>query len=96
MQGVAADYLAYLNKLVPNLPYYDLIMQMQQHMESHYLFDPQFNQLHHQSVFDSHINTFTANSQDTDYQSSLYYTQTMGTHHLSSFQEPIGIVRNSL
>ena len=32
LQGKAADYLAYLNELAPNLPYYDMIMQ--RYMES--------------------------------------------------------------
>ena len=75
LQGKAADYLAYLNELVPNLPYYDLIMQMKQFMESQDLFDPQFNQWHCQRTFNNHTDysyTFTPNSQDTDYQSSLY------------------------
>ena len=91
MQGKAADYLAYLNELVPNLPYYDLIMQMKQFMESQDLFDPQLNQWHRQRTFNNHTDcsyTFTPNSQDTDYQSSLYCIQTMGTQHQPTFQEP--------
>ena len=91
LQGKAADYLAYLNELVPNLPYYDLIMQMKQFMESQDLFDPQFNQWHCQRTFNNHKDcsyTFTPNSQDTDYQSSLFCIQTIGTQHQSSFQEP--------
>ena len=89
LQGKAADYLAYLNELVPNLPYYDLIMQMEQHMESQDLIDPQFNQLHHQRTFDIDCSyTSTPNSQNTGFQPSVYHTQTMGTQHLSSFLEP--------
>ena len=90
-QGKAADYLAYLNELVPNLPYYDLIMQMKQYMESQDLFDPQFNHWHRQRTFNNHIDcsyTLTPNSQDTDYQSLQYCIQTMGTQHQSTFQEP--------
>ena len=89
LQGEAADHLAYLNELVPNLPYYDLIMQMEQHMESQDLIDPRFNQLHHQRTFDIDCSyTSTPNSQNTCYQPSVYHTQTMGTRHLSSFLGP--------
>ena len=89
LQGKAADYLAYLNELVPNLPYYDLIMQMEQHMESQDLIDPQFNQLHHQRTFDIDCSyTSTPNSQNTCYQPSAYHTQAVGTQHLTSFPEP--------
>ena len=89
LQGKAADYLAYLNELVPNLPYYDLIMQMEQHMESQDLIDPQFNQLHHQRTFDIDCSyTSTPNSQNTCYQPSAYHTQVVGTQHLTSFPEP--------
>ena len=89
LQGKAADYLAYLNELVPNLPYYDLIMQMEQHMESQDLIDPQFNQLHHQRTFDIDCSyTSTPNSQNTCYQPSAYHTQVVGTQHPTSFQEP--------
>ena len=89
LQGKAADYLAYLNELVPNLPYYDLIMQMEQHMESQDLLDPQFNQLHHQRTFDIDCSyTPTLNSQNTCYQPSAYHTQVVGTQHLTSFPEP--------
>ena len=91
LQWKAADYLAYLNELVPNLPYYDLIMQMEQYMESQDLFDPQFNRWHRQRTFNNHIDcsyTFNPNSPDTDYQSSLYCIQTMGTQHQSTCQEP--------
>ena len=84
LQGKAADYLAYLNELVPNLPYYDLIMQMEQHMESQDLIDPQFNQLHHQRTFDIDCSyTSTPYSQNTCYQPSAYHTQVVGTQHLS-------------
>ena len=75
----------------PTSPYYDLIMQMKQYMESQDLFDPQFNHWHRQRTFNNHLDcsyTFTPNSQDTDYQSSLFCIQTMGTQHQSSFQEP--------
>ena len=89
LQGKAADYLAYLNELVPNLPYYDLIMQMEQHMESQDLTDSQFNQLHHQRTFDIDCSyTSTLNSQNTCYQPFAYHTQVVGTQHLTSFQEP--------
>ena len=89
LQGKAADYLAYLNELVPNLPYYDLIMQMEQHMESQDLIDPQFNQLYHQRTFDIDCSyTSTPNSQNTCYQPSAYHTQVVGTQHLTSFPEP--------
>ena len=89
LQGEAADHLAYLNELVPNLPYYDLIMQMEQHMESQDLTDPQFNQLHHQRTFDIDCSyTSTPNSQNTCYQPSAYHTQVVGTQHLTSFPEP--------
>ena len=89
LQGKAADYLAYLNELVPNLPYYDLIMQMEQHMESQDLIDPQFNKLHHQRTFDIDCSyTSTPNSQNTCYQPSAYHTQAVGTQHLTSFPEP--------
>ena len=89
LQGKAADYLAYLNELVPNLPYYDLIMQMEQHMESQDLLDPQFNQLHNQRTFDIDCSyTPTLNSQNTCYQPSAYHTQVVGTQHLTSFPEP--------
>ena len=67
-------------------------------MESRDLFDPQFNQLHHQRTFDSHIDcscTFTHYLQDIDYQLSLYCTQIIGTQHQSSFQGPRKL-RNSL
>ena len=89
LQGKAADYLAYLNELVPSLPYYDLIMQMEQHMESQDLIDPQFNQLYHQRTFDIDCSyTSTPNSQNTCYQPSAYHTQVVGTQHLTSFPEP--------
>ena len=89
LQGKAADYLAYLNELVPNLLYYDLIMQMEQHMESQDLIDQQFNQLHHQRTFDIDCSyTSTPYSQNTCYQPSAYHTQVLGTQHLSSFPEP--------
>ena len=89
LQGKAADYLAYLNELVPNLPYYDLIMQMEQHMESQDLIDPQFNQLHHQRTFDIDCSyTSTPNSQNTCYQPFAYHTQVVGTQYLTSFPEP--------
>ena len=89
LQGKAADYLAYLNELVPNLPYYDLIMQMEKHMESRDLIDPQFNQLHHQRTFDIDGSyTSTPSSQNTCYQPSAYHTQAVGTQHLTSFPEP--------
>ena len=89
LQGKAADNLAYLNDLVPNLPYYDLIMQMEQHMESQDLVDPQFNQLHHQRTFDIDCSyTSNPNSQNTCYQPSAYRTQAVGTQHLTSFPEP--------
>ena len=89
LQGKAADYLGYLNELVPNLPYYDLIMQMEQHMESQDLIDPQFNQLYHQRTFDIDCSyTSTPNSQNTCYQPSAYNAQVVGTQHLTSFPEP--------
>ena len=89
LQGEAADYLAYLNELAPNLLYYDLIMQMEQHMESQDLIDPQFNQLYHQRTFDIDCSyTSTPNSQNTCYQPSAYHTQAVGTQHLTSFPEP--------
>ena len=75
LQGKAADYLACLNKLAPNLPYYDLIIQTKQFIESRDLFDPQFNQWHRQRTTNNHIDcsyTFTPFSEDTDYQTSLY------------------------
>ena len=75
LQGEAADHLAYLNELVPNLPYYDLIMQMEQHMESQDLTVTQFNQLHNQRTFDIDCPyTFTPNSQKTCNQPSVYHT----------------------
>ena len=89
LQGEAADYLAYLNELAPNLLYYDLIMQMEQHMESQDLIDPQFNQLHHQRTFDIDCSyTSTPYSQNTCYQPSAYHTQVVDTQHHSSIPEP--------
>ena len=83
LHGKAADYMAYLNELVPDLTYYDFIMQMKKYMESQDLFDSQFEQWHRQRTFGNNTDrscTFIPNSHDC--------TQPMGIQPQSSFQEP--------
>ena len=83
LHGKAADYMAYLNELVPDLTYYDFIMQMKRCMESQDLFDSQFEQWHRQRTFGNNTDctcTFIPNSHDC--------TQPMGIQPQSSFQEP--------
>ena len=83
LHGKAADYMAYLNELVPGLTYYDFIMQMKKYMESEDLFDSQFEQWHRQRTFGNNTDcscTFIPNSHDC--------TQPMGIQPQSSFQEP--------
>ena len=82
LHGKAADYMAYLNELVPDLTYYDFIMQMKKYMESQDLFDSQFEQWHRQRTFGNNTDcscTSIPNSHDC--------TQTMGIQPQSSFQE---------
>ena len=82
LHGKAADYMAYLNELVPDLTYYDFIMQMKKYMESQDLFDSQFEQWHRQRTFGNNTDcscTFIPNSHDC--------TQPMGILPQSSFQE---------
>ena len=68
-----------MNEVVPNLPYYDLVMQMEQRMESQDLIDSQFKQLHHQRTFDIDCSyTPNPNFQYTCKQSSAYRTQAVG------------------
>ena len=67
LHGKAADYMAYLNELVPDLTYYDFIMQMKKYMESQDLFDSQFEQWHRQRTFGNNTDcscTFIPNSHD--------------------------------
>ena len=83
LHGKAADYMAYLNELVPDLTYYDFIMQMKRYMESQDLYDLQLEQWHQQRTFGNNTDcscTFNPNSHDC--------TQTMGIQPKSSFQEP--------
>ena len=83
LHGKAADYMAYLNELVPDLTYYDFIMQMKKYMESQDLFDSQFEQWHRQRTFGNNTDCscpFIHNSHDC--------TQPMGIQPQSSFQEP--------
>ena len=83
LHGKAADYMAYLNELVPDLTYYDFIMQMKRYMESQDLYDSQFEQWHQQRTFGNNTDcmcTFNPNSHDC--------TQTRGIQPKSSFQEP--------
>ena len=85
LHGKAADYMAYLNELVPDLTYYDFIMQMKRYMESQDLYDSQFEQWHRQRTFGNNTDcscTFIPNSHDC--------TQTMGIQPQSSFQERHG------
>ena len=85
LHGKAADYMAYLNELVPDLIYYDFIMQMKRYMESQDLYDSQFEQWHRQRTFGNNTDcscTFIPNSHDC--------TQTMGIQPQSSFQERHG------
>ena len=85
LHGKAADYMAYLNELVPDLTYYDFIVQMKRCMESQDLFDSQFEQWHRQRTFGNNTDctcTFNPNSHDC--------TQTMGIQPKSSFQERHG------
>ena len=85
LHGKAADYMAYLNELVPDLTYYDFIMQMKRYMESQDLYDSQFEQWHRQRTFGNNTDcscTFIPNSHNC--------TQTMGIQPQSSFQERIG------
>ena len=82
LHGKAAAYMAYLNELVPDLTYYDFIMQMKRYMESQDLFDSQFEQWHQQRTFGNKTDcscTFIPNWHDC--------TQTMGIQPQSSFQE---------
>ena len=82
LHGKAADYMAYLNELVPDLTYYDFIMQMKRYMESQDFYDSQFEQWHQQRTFGNNTDcscTFIPNSHDC--------TQTMGIQPQSSFQE---------
>ena len=74
----AADYMAYLNELVPDLAYYDFIMQMKQYIESQYLFDSQWARTFGYNTDCSC--TFIPYSHD--------FTQTMDIQPQSSFQEP--------
>ena len=74
--------MAYLNELVPDLTYYDFIMQMKRYMESQDLYDSQFEQWHQQRTFGNNTDcscTFIPNSHDC--------TQTMAIQPQSSFQE---------
>ena len=83
LHGKAADYMAYLNELVPDLTYYDFIMQMKKYMESQDLFDSQFEQWHRQRTFGNNTDclcAFIPNSHDC--------TQPMSIQPQSSFQEP--------
>ena len=85
LHGKAADYMAYLNELVPDLTYYDFIMQMKRYMESQDLYDSQFEQWHRQRTFGNNTDcscTFIPNSHNC--------TQTMGIQPQSSFQERHG------
>ena len=83
----AADYMAYLNELVPDLTYYDFIMQIKRYMASQDLYDSQFKQWHGQRIQ-------TARSHLSLIRMIALKPWTYSPNH--HFRNAIGKVKNSL